>query len=286
MFEILELYGIPKQMVDAIRLLYTNNSATVLSPDGETEAFDIKAGILQGDTLAPFLFIMVVDYLLQMSVDTSKEKGFLYKPRCSSRHPAEYITDTDFADDISLISSSLQNAQDLLISLEKAANCVGLYLNESKTEFMTNSPTLDNTFIMKTLNGYNLKLVNDYKYLGSYISSSEKDFNTRKGMAWSACNDLHKIWVSNLNTKIKVNIFKTIIEPILLYGSETWTLSAKQQKRVDGTYTRLLMRVKNLSWKQHPTKQQIYNNLPPVSQVIKRRRVQFAGHMSVTAELP
>ena len=38
------------------------------------------------------------------------------------------------------------------------------------------------------------------------------------------------------------------------------------------------MRVENLSWKQHPTKQQIYNNLPPVSQVIKRRRVQFAGH--------
>ena len=48
MFEILELYGIPKQMVEAIQLLYTNNSASVLSPEGETKPFDIKAGILQG----------------------------------------------------------------------------------------------------------------------------------------------------------------------------------------------------------------------------------------------
>ena len=82
MFEILELYGIPKQMVEAIRLLYTNNSASVLSPDGETKPFDIKAGILQGDTLAPFLFIMVVDYILRLSLDTSKDKGLLLKARC------------------------------------------------------------------------------------------------------------------------------------------------------------------------------------------------------------
>ena len=97
-------------------------------------------------------------------------------------------------------------------------------------------------------------------------------------MAWSACNDLHRIWVSDLHINMKIDIFKTLIEPILLYGSETWTLTSKQQQRVDGTYTRLLMRVKNISWKRHPTKQQIYNNLTPVSNIIKRRRIQFAGH--------
>ena len=132
------------------------------------------------------------------------------------------------------------------------------------------------SYEMKTINGYILKLVNDYKYLGSYISSSFKDFNTRKGMAWSACNDLHRIWVSDLHVNMKIYIFKTLIEPILLYGSETWTLTSKQQQRVDGTYTRLLMRVKNISWKRHPTKQQIYNDLGQVSKIIKRRRVQFA----------
>ena len=70
-----------------------------------------------------------------MSVDTIANKGLEIKPRRSSRYPAEYLTDTDFADDIALISS-LVNAQSLLQSLQQASNCVGLYLNETKTEFV------------------------------------------------------------------------------------------------------------------------------------------------------
>ena len=92
-------------------------------------------------------------------------------------------------------------------------------------------------------------------------------------MAWSACNNLHKIWTSKLHVSIKIQLFKTLIVPILLYGCETWTLTKRMEKRLDGVYTRLLMRVKNLSWKHHPTKQVIYGDLPPVS-----KRVQFAGH--------
>ena len=57
----------------------------------------------------------------------------------------------------------------------------------------------DDDFIIKTLNNTILKMVSGYVYLGSYIPASEKDFLTRKGMAWSACNALHKIWSSNLS---------------------------------------------------------------------------------------
>ena len=176
-----------------------------------------------------------------------------------------------------MISQSLEHAQDLLQSLEQASNGVGLYLNETKTECM-NKCLLDNSHQVKTLNDTLLKQVDDYKYLGSYISSSEKDFTTRKGMAWSACNDMHKIWSSQLTNEFKIKIFKATVEPIILYGSETWTLSRKLERRLDGTYTRLLMRAQNLSWKRHPSISQIYGNLPRVSSLVKSRRVQFAGH--------
>ena len=129
-----------------------------------------------------------------------------------------------------------------------------------------------------TLSGTPLKQVEDYKYLGAYISSSEKDFATRNGMAWSACNDMHKIWSSQLSNNLKIKTFRVTVEPILLYGYETWTLSRKLEKRLDGTYTRLLMRAQNLSWKRHPTISEIYNQLPRVSCLVKYRRVQFAGH--------
>ena len=103
MFEILKLYGIPDKIISAIRVLYTDTSSTILTTDGETPPFSINAGILQGDTLAPFLFIIVVDYVLRMSVDSITNKGFEIQPRRSTRHPAQYLTDTDFADDIALI---------------------------------------------------------------------------------------------------------------------------------------------------------------------------------------
>ena len=64
MFEILELYGIPNEIIAAIKVMYTDTSSTILTTDGETPSFPILAGILQGDTLAPFLFIIVVDYVM------------------------------------------------------------------------------------------------------------------------------------------------------------------------------------------------------------------------------
>ena len=114
MFEILKLYGIPNTIISAIRVLCTDTSSTILTSDGETPPFLINAGILQGDALAPFLFIIVVDYVLRMSIDTISSKGYEIKHRRSTRrHPAQYHTDTDFADDIALISESLVSAQSL-----------------------------------------------------------------------------------------------------------------------------------------------------------------------------
>ena len=55
-------------------------------------------------------------------------------------------------------------------------------------------------------------------------------------------------------------------------------MNKELQDRLDGTYTRLLMRVQNLSWRDHPTKAQIYGRLPPISVVVAQRRLRFAGH--------
>ena len=129
---------------------------------------------------------------------------------------------------------------------------------------------------IRTLSNNILKCVEDYKYLGSHIQNSEKDFNIRKGIAWTACNKMNKIWKSNLCREVKIRIFRILIEPILLYGSETWTLSARQQRRLDGCYTRLLMRVLDLSWRNHPTLEMIYGDLPRVSTLVCKRRVQWA----------
>ena len=65
MEQILLAYGLPKETVAAITILYRNIKVKVRSPDGDTEYFDMVARLLQGDTLAPYLFIICLDYVLK-----------------------------------------------------------------------------------------------------------------------------------------------------------------------------------------------------------------------------
>ena len=76
MKQILLAYGLPKETVAAIMILWRNTKANVRSPDGDTDYFDIVASVLQGDTLAPYLFFICIDYVLRTSIDKIKEKGF------------------------------------------------------------------------------------------------------------------------------------------------------------------------------------------------------------------
>ena len=97
-------------------------------------------------------------------------------------------------------------------------------------------------------------------------------------MAWSACNKLEKIWISNVSRGIKIRLFLATVESVLLYGSETWTLTKSLSDRLDGCYTRLLRKALNVSWRQHLTNEKLYGDLPKVTTKIRQRRMRLAGH--------
>ena len=122
--------------------MYRDTRAKVVTPDGETEEFEIHAGVLQGDTLAPFLFVVALDYALRKAISgREQELGFEITPRKSTRHPAVTLTDLDYADDICLISDRVEKAQKLLSRVEEECAKVGLRLNSKKTEVITyNNP--------------------------------------------------------------------------------------------------------------------------------------------------
>ena len=209
--------------MEAIKLFYENSAAQVITPDGETSFVDILTGIFQGDTLAPFLFIIVLDYALKQAFKISDECGIIVEQRRGSRYPEVRLKDLSYADDIALIIKSLQLAENLLHSVESSANLVGLHLNADKTKILTNN-SIDNSYEVKTLSGHILKQVQNFKYLGAYMPDSYHEFNTRKGLAWAAVNQLDCIWKSSLNRNLKVKFFRACIESILLYNSQTWTV--------------------------------------------------------------
>ena len=274
MEQILLAYGLPKETVAAITILYRNTKVKVRSPDRDTEYFDIVAGVLQGDTLAPYLFIIGLDYVLRTSIDKIRENGFELTKKRRRRYPATTITDADYADDSPILANTPDQAETLLHSLERAAAGIGLYVNAHKTEYMCYNQTGD----ISTLDGTPLKLVNKFTYLGSSVASTEKDIDTRLTKAWTAINRLSIIWKSDLTDKMKRSFFQAAVVSILLYGCTTWTLTKRLEKKLDGNYTRMLRAILSKFRRQYLTKHQLYGHVPPITKTIQVRRTRHAGH--------
>ena len=131
---------------------------------------------------------------------------------------------------------------------------------------------------ISTLDGTPLKLVDKFIYLGSSVASTEKDIDTKLMKAWTTINRLSIIWKSDLTDKMKRSFFQAAVASILLYSCTTWTLTKRLEKKIDGNYTRMLRAILNKSWRQHPTRHQLYGHLPPITKTIQVRRTRHAGH--------
>ena len=130
---------------------------------------------------------------------------------------------------------------------------------------------------ISTPDGTSLKLVDKFTYLESSVSSTEKDINTRLTKAWTAIYKLSIIWKSDQTDKKKRSFFHAAVVSILLCGCTTWTLT-KLEKKLDGNYTSMLQAILNKSWRQYPTRLQLYGHLPPITKTIQARRTRHAGH--------
>ena len=129
-----------------------------------------------------------------------------------------------------------------------------------------------------TIDGSSLKLVDKFTYWGSSVSSIEKDIDTRLTKAWTAIDKLSIIWKSDLTYKMKRSFFQAAVTSILLYGCTTWTLTKRLEKKLDSNYTWTLRAILNKSWRQHPTKHQLYGHQPPITKTILVRRTRHARH--------
>ena len=125
--------------------------------------------------------------------------------------------------------------------MPQALACV----NTHKTEYRCFNQT-GNIF---TLGCNSLKRVDKFTYLGSSVSSTEKDINTWLAKAWTAIDMLLVIWKSDLTNKMKRSFVQAAVVSILIYGCTTWTLTKQMEKKLDSNYTRMLRAILNNSWR-------------------------------------
>ena len=162
--------------------------------------------MLQGDTLAPYLFIICLDYVLRTSIDKMKDNFKLNKER-SRRYSTQTTTDADYTNDITLLANTPTQAETQLHSLERAAADIGLHVNAHKTEYMC----FNQRGNISTLNGSSLKLVDKFTHLGSTVSSTETDINMQLAKAWTAIDRPLVIWKSDQTNKMKCSFFQATV---------------------------------------------------------------------------
>jgi exonuclease III len=279
--EILLNYNMPPLLVNAVMALYSNTKAMVLTPDGPTDPFPTTSGVLQGDTLAPFLFVVVLDWVLRTAIPSDTD-GFLLRRRTSSRHPEKRLSVLAYADDLVLLSSTPEGAQRMLTNLARTAETVGLQVNTNKSEILTIPDDLDATIKCPDESGLELNRCSIFRYLGGTVPSVAEDLTRRRGLAWAAFRNVRVILQSDsLCDRLRSLLFKAVVETVLLFNAETWTLTEALRKRLDAAHAALLRATFKVHYPQRVSNEDLYSraNLVPPSIILRDRRLKLTGHV-------
>ena len=188
----------------------------------------------------------------------------------------------DFADDIAMLSTSLQKLQEMTTKLQNIAAKVGLRISCSKTKIMH---ALQENHQSIIIDDETLEEVQHFQYLGSYISidgTNEEDIKNRSGKATSTFQRMQKIWNSkSISLSIKFKLYSTTVLPIAIYASETWKTNKKDFKKLSSFHLRCIRKILGITYKDRVTNEKVLelSGQPTMQNIISKRRLRYTGHV-------
>ena len=160
------------------------------------------------------------------------------------------LEDLDFADDIALISTNHSQMQKKTCKLSETAQRVGLNISQWKTSVL--KVNCKNKEPIKLQNGQNIQATNDFTYLGAIVSTdggADKGIESRLSKVKTAFRTLKNVWNSKQFSKAtEINLFTTLVKPLLLYGNKTWKTNVKDYEMLDFFQYHCLKRSPGIFW--------------------------------------
>ena len=225
--KLLEL-GIGNRFYNIIKKMYEVSTSSVKCNNLITDAMPVTLGVKQGDNLSPNLFKIFINDLpkyLQDCID------------CVSLND-QPINCLLYADDLVLLSSSLNGLQERLDNLNRFCNDWCLSINPMKTKVLIFNKA--GRLIQEKIlfNNIAIECVQNYKYLGIHFTASGSFATAQAELYKKAMKAYFKLNKNFLSYKpgpdVAIHIFDHTVTPILLYGSEIWgvfnPLSSKFKK--------------------------------------------------------
>ena len=199
------------------------------------------------------------------------------------------IQDLEYADDMALVSDSMDALEELLRALSALCTGMGLSVNAGKTKILAVRPTNSCAPPRKVQlrgNEEPVKVVESFEYLGSTISqdcSLDREIDRRIGKASQVFRSLYGVVWSRkrLPLQIKLHFFKAVVLTTLLYGSESWVPLAAHLKRLQAFVMGCLRMILGVSrWDRlRNTNLRSMGGLERVEVMVMRRRLRWLGHV-------
>ena len=108
---------------------------------------------------------------MRIALEKHPDLGFTLTPARSRRVKAMKISDTEFADDIALVTNTVKEAEELMREVEAVSASVGLRMNEQETKYLVEN--IHEPEGITSMGGQKVELVNDFLYLGATFVKSE-----------------------------------------------------------------------------------------------------------------
>ena len=276
---VLSKYGVSELLIANVMQFFIGTSAVVATAHGNTEKFSSTSGVLQGDSLAPFLFITLLDYVLR-ETHLDNIDGFTITPRRSSRYPAVRIGALVYADEIAITCDRIEQAQNVFRRLEMNASKVGLKINFEKTKILHAGHNSQPSPVT-TINGYTLEICNDFLYLGVSIKTPLNVVHEKIGRAWFAIGKLRHIFISKISDNNKMRLFKATVETIAAYGLKSVPMTRSLCRQIDASHRQLIRAALGITWAETKSTAELTQRakLIPLSRTIRKRRLRLVGHV-------
>jgi hypothetical protein len=178
--------------------------------------------------------------------------------RASFKIGGEIIHTVKYADNLVLLAKEEKVLQDMVDKLIEIGECYGMEMNVEKTKVMRISRQLFRLKIMIDQN--QLENVESFKYLGSILTNDGRctcEIKCRISMAKAAFNKKRTLFTSTLDLELRKKLGKCYIWSIALYGAETWTLRAVDQKHPENFEMWFWRRMEKISWTDHVRSEEV-----------------------------
>lgn len=196
----------------------------------------------------------------------------------------QLINNLRFADDVDLIANTSQNLQEITNRVDESSRRMGLRINIGKTKTMTIGKQHEDLKI--NIGDETIEQVTKFVYLGGVITEDgncTEDIKRRCGLACAAFGGLNKMWrAKNISVTTKMRLYHTLVEPVLLYGSECWTLRKEDERRLLVVEMSWLRRIKGISRRdkiRNTTTRRELRAEETVIEKIQKRRLKWYGHV-------